>query len=220
MIDNISKYLDKKRTAKLTSMSEVIYQNIRDSILSRKLKPNQRIKIQEIADHLGVSQTPVREAIQRLSAEKYLTISARSEVNVVEVGIKESQELAQMIQILDVSCIGKAIESFPAGVLTEIKEATRKTIALAKEKKIDLYIQLNQKIHNLIWENYDNTIIRQTLVQAQERLLIVENQYVYYFTDPEFLDKCVQDHIDLIEAIEQKNAKKAEKILTHHWTYR
>jgi DNA-binding GntR family transcriptional regulator len=167
MIDNISKYLDKKRTAKLTSMSEVIYQNIRDSILSRKLKPNQRIKIQEIADHLGVSQTPVTE-----------------------------------------------------GVFAEIKEATGKMIAFAKEKKIDLYIQLNQKIHNLIWENYGNSIIRQTLVQAQERMLIVENQYVYYFTDPEFLDKCVQDHIDLIEAIEQKNAKKAEKILTHHWTYR
>jgi DNA-binding GntR family transcriptional regulator len=220
MVDNISKYLDKNRTAKLTSMSEVIYQNIRDSILSRKLKPNQRIKIQEIANHLGVSQTPVREAIQRLAAEKFLTISARSEVNVVEVGIEESQELAQMIEILDTNCIGKAIKDFPAGVLAEIKELTKKMIAQAKEKKIDLYIQLNQKIHTLVWETYGNTIIRQTLVQAQERLLIVENQYVYYFTDVEFLDKCVEDHTELVEAIEQKNTKQAEKILTRHWTYR
>jgi DNA-binding GntR family transcriptional regulator len=220
MIDNISKYLDKNRTAKLTSMSEVIYQNIRNSILSRKLKPNQRIKIQEIAKHLGVSQTPVREAIQRLAAEKYLTISARSEVNVVEVGIEESRELAEMIQILDTNCIGKAIGSFPAGRLAEIKDITKKMIAHAKEKKIDLYIQLNQKIHNLIWMTYENAIIRQTLVQAQERLLIVENQYVYYFTDPDFLDKCVRDHLDLIEAIEQKNAKRAERILIIHWSYR
>lgn len=204
----------------MASISEVIYQNIRDSILSRKLKPNQRLKIQEIAKHLGVSQTPVREAIQRLAAEKYLTISARSGVSVVEVGIEESHELAQMIRILDIACIGEAIEGFPAGLLAEIKTATQKMIAHAKEKKIDLYIQLNCKIHNLIWVTYRNSIIRQTLIQAQERLLIVENQYVYYSADPESLDKYIKDHIDLVEAIEQKNAKGAQKILTYHWTYK
>ena len=71
----------KSKSMPLTStISDVIYQDMKESIIRRKLRPNQRIRIREIARFLGVSQSPVRDAIQRLAAEKFVTIAARSEV--------------------------------------------------------------------------------------------------------------------------------------------
>jgi len=220
MNDNISKYLDKgKSLRQVSTISEVIYTNLKESILKRKLKPNQRVKIREIADFLGVSQTPVREAIQRLSAEKFLIISARSEVKVVDVGVEESMMLGELIQILDVGCIHKAIENISDRGIEELKNLNSKLGEYYKSKQVDLYIEQNHKIHNKIWKLYKNDVIYQTLNQAVERMFIVEGSYLSYFTDSDYLKTSWDSHCRLLEAIAKRDSEKAQKVLSTHWMY-
>jgi len=221
MIDNISNYLDKGKSQKLTTtISEVIYQNIKQSILKRKLRPNQRIKIREISEFLGVSQTPVREAIQRLAAEKFLAIEARSEVKVVDIGIEESQKLGELIRILDGGCAKKTIGRISNKQIADLRAMTQKLTEYYRKKQINLYIEQNQKIHRAIWKSCDNDLISQTLSQALERINIVESTYLSYFTDNEYLDKSWRDHCLLLEAIEARDVKKLEEIIADHWMYR
>jgi DNA-binding GntR family transcriptional regulator len=220
MNDNISKYLDKAKSLKqVSTISEVIYSNLKESILKRRLKPNQRVKIREIADFLGVSQTPVREAIQRLAAEKYLIISARSDVKVVDVGVEESMMLGELIEILDVGCIHKAIENISDKGIEELRQLNSKLGEYYETKQIDLYIEQNHKIHRKIWKLYKNEVIYQTLNQAVDRLLIVESSYMSYFTDSGYLNKSWESHCELFEAIAQRDAAKAQKVLKTHWMY-
>jgi DNA-binding GntR family transcriptional regulator len=221
MVDHISNYLDKAKSQRLTvTISEVIYNNIKESILKRKLKPNQRIKIREIAEFLGVSQTPVREAIQRLAAEKFLSIEARSEVKVVDLGIEESQKLSELVRILDIACLRKSLREMSSKQIAELKAMTQKLTEYYQKKEIDLYIEQNLKIHKALWKACDNDLIRQTLIEAVERLNIVESTYLSYFTDSEYLKKSWKDHCLLMEAIEARDVKKAEEILFVHWSYR
>ena len=220
MNDNISKYLDKSKSLKqVSTISEVIYANLKESILKRKLKPNQRVKIREIAEFLGVSQTPVREAIQRLAAEKFLIISARSEVKVVDVGVEESMMLAELIQVLDVGCIHKAIENITDRAISDLKSLNEKLGEYYEAKQVDQYIQQNHKIHSKIWKYYKNDVIYQTLNQSVERMFIVEGSYLSYFTDTDYLKISWEGHCKLLEAISERDTEKARKVLSTHWVY-
>jgi len=220
MNDHISKYLDKSKSLKqVSTISEVIYANLKESILRRKLKPNQRVKIREIADFLGVSQTPVREAIQRLAAEKFLIISARSDVKVVDVGVEESMMLGELIQVLDTGCIHKAIESITDKGIEELKNLNEKLGEYYETKQVDMYIQQNHKIHKKIWKLYKNDVIYQTLNQAVERMFIVEGSYLSYFTDSDYLKTSWESHCQLLEAIARRDTAAAEKALSTHWMY-
>jgi DNA-binding GntR family transcriptional regulator len=220
MIDNISKYLDKDKSIKLTStITEVIYQNLKESILKRRLDPNQRIKIREISRFLGVSQTPVREAIQRLAAEKFLVITARSEVKVIDIGLEESRNLSELIQILDSCCLAKNLEKFTEKEIIELKNLTEKLGEYYHGRKIKQYITQNYEIHKFIWKSYGNEVIYQTLAQAAEKLQLVESSYQSYFTDINYLNKSWEEHCALIAAVEARDKAEAEKILARHWIY-
>jgi DNA-binding GntR family transcriptional regulator len=220
MNDNISQYLDKGKNLKqISTISEAIYADLKESILKRKLKPTQRIKIGELADFLGVSQTPVREAIQRLAAENFLIIIARSEVKVVDVGVEEGMMIAELIQILEVGCIHKAIKNITDKRIKELQQLNNKLGEYFNSKQIELYIEQNDKIHRKIWKQYKNEPINLMLNQALERLRIVETSYSQYLNDNNFLTSSWESHCKLLEAIEQRDSTKAEKVLRTHWIY-
>jgi DNA-binding GntR family transcriptional regulator len=203
-----------------STISDVIYQDMKESIIKRKLRPNQRIRIREIARFLGVSQSPVRDAIQRLAAEKFVTIAARSEVKIVDVGVEESRKILEFIRILDTGCIEEVINTLPKRTLGELKQMTAKLGEYYKAKDIDNYIEKNQRIHEKIWKAYGNDYIYNGLIKAMERMQMVESRYISYFTDPNYLKLSWEDHQRLIDSIEQKDVAKARKILSLHWSYR
>ncbi|MBN1222419.1 MAG: GntR family transcriptional regulator [Candidatus Aminicenantes bacterium] len=211
----------KSKSVPLTAtISDVIYQDMKEAILKRKLRPNQRIRIREIARFLGVSQSPVRDAIQRLSAEKFVSVAARSEVKVVDVGVDEGRKIIEFIRILDTGCIEKVIETISEKALGELKDMTRKLGELYKSKDIERYLEKNQRIHERIWRVCGNDFIYNTLVQAMERMQMVESRYISYFTDQKYLKLSWEDHRSLIVSIEKKDVAKAKKILSLHWKYR
>jgi len=211
----------KSKSMSLTStISDVIYQDMKESIIKRKLRPNQRIRIREIARFLGVSQSPVRDAIQRLAAEKFVTIAARSEVKIVDVGVEESRKILEFIRILDTGCIEKVIQTLSKKVLGELKEMTAKLGEYYEAKDIENFIEKNQRIHLKIWKAYGNEYIYNALLKAMERMQMVESRYISYFTDSNYLRLSWEDHQKLIESIEQKDVPTAKKILSFHWSYR
>jgi len=216
--EDIAAYLDKEKSIQLTStITEVVYNNIKESILNRKLKPNQRIKIREIASFLGVSQTPVREAIQRLSADGFLVVDRRSDVKVIEIGITECWEIGEIITILDMACTKKVIKNINEKDLDDLANMLHVLEVYYLERKTAEYIAQNQEIHKRIWAIGENSVICETLAKFMERFLIVESNYRSYFKDEIFLKKSIQNHQDLMKALTARDEEATLRLVSDHW---
>jgi len=204
-----------------TTISKTIYKYLKNAIIEGKLKPNQRLQEKEIAELFRVSTTPIREAFQRLSAEKYIIISARKEVIVASATLEEIKELFEVVRVLDAFATKKSLKNLTNNDITELKKITEKLDNFYKQKKIQAYVKENLRVHDKLWKACGNKFLYQSLVNLSEKYTFYANQ-VFFLTDKStdntsFLDKSHKDHIDLMKAIEKKDGYRVEKLLLYHW---
>jgi len=214
-------YLKKNRhdLQRSTTFVDKIYTHIKNLILSRKLKSGQRITVQEFADYFNVSITPVREAFQRLMSEKFIAINARSDIRVIGLPADESEKILELNIALDTYGIKKNLKNFPDALIDELKEMHEQYERYYRDKNVKMLFKQSSKIHERIWQAYNNEFIYQTLINANERINLFVGSFTDNYYPPHILKKSYEDHCALMEAIEKRDAKGAAKILGNHWNY-
>ncbi len=200
------------------TITETIFQFIKKSIINGEFKPNQRLHERKIAELFNVSTTPTREAFQRLSAEKYLILNARKEVIVAGLSQKGIEELYEVIRVLDAFSAKKALVNLTDKDISELKKMTDRLSELYKEKNIQAYIKQNSKIHEKLWKNCGNEFLYQSLVDLLEKATAFGNLVNSYLSSiPPYFERSFRDHIELMAAVEKRDAAEVEKILSSHW---
>jgi DNA-binding GntR family transcriptional regulator len=202
-----------------TTFVDKIYQHIKNLILSRKLKSDQRITVKEFAEYFNVSITPVREALQRLKAEKYISINARSDIRVIGLPADESKKILELNIALDTYGIKKNLKNFPDTLIEELRELHKQYERYYRDKNWKMLFKQSAKIHERIWQAYDNEIIYQTLLNANERFSLFVGSFTDNYYSPHIQKKSYEDHCALMDAIEKRDTKLAAKILANHWNY-
>lgn len=200
-----------------TTFVDEIYAHIKDLILSRKLKSDQRITIREFAEYFNVSITPVREAFQRLKAEKLISINARSDIRVIGLPEDELKYILEINIALDTYGIKKNLKNFPDSLIAELKEMHKKYEQYYKDKNLKMLFKQSTKIHERIWQAYNNEIILQTLIDANDRISLFVGTFTDNYYSPHVIKKSYLDHCLLMEAIEKRDTKLAERVLASHW---
>lgn len=203
------------------TISETIYKYLKKAIIEGELRPNQRIQEKEMAELFNASTTPVREAFQRLSAEKYIIINARKEVVIASATLEEIKELFEVVRVLDTFATKKAMKKLTDKDIAELKKITKKLGNCYKQKKIHSYVKENLKIHDKLWKACGNKFLYQSLLNLAEKTTFYGNQ-VFFLTNkstnnPSLFNKSYKDHHDLMGAIEKKDSNAVEKILLSHW---
>lgn len=200
------------------TITETVFQYIKKAIINKEFKPHQRLHEKQIAELFGVSSTPVRESFQRLSAEKYVILNARKEVIVAELSKKQIKEMYEIIRVLDVFAAKKAIENITDKDISELKRKTDKLTELYKKKNIQGYIKQNTQIHEILWKNCGNELIYQSLVDLAEKAIAFGDIVTSDFSSiPLYFKGSYKDHIELMAAVENRDAAEVEKILSSHW---
>jgi len=209
--------LAKKNIIKLpNTIGETIYQYLKKEIIQGRLKPKQRILEREISKLFNVSSTPVREALYRLAAEKYLVFNARREVLVQETNLAEVKELYEIVRILDKLAFEKFFENIIDKDINELKAMTVKLGEYYKKNNINLYLQQNLRIHQKIWKKSKRKYLQETLAQLMEKISIYR-KHVSPFSEPLSIEKSYKDHLKLMKAIENRNIDSIQKIISSHW---
>ena len=203
------------------TLSESIYSHLKKAIIEGNLKPGQRLLEKEFAELFKASTTPVREAFQKLSAEKYIVINSRKDVTVATVTRKEIAELFEVVRVLDALAVRKAIPNLSEGDVGELRRMTLRLDDFHRQNKVTEYVLENMRIHNRLWRACGNEYLCQCLSTSAEKYVFLSNHLFSLgkgsTARPSFFERSLQDHLDLIDAIEKRNTLDAESILLSHW---
>ncbi|MHB1405961.1 MAG: GntR family transcriptional regulator [Desulfitobacteriaceae bacterium] len=196
----------------LTS-DEVAYQRIRSGIIGGYFKAGERLREQELGDKLGISRTPVREALRRLEREGFLRKDPYKGVMVRKFTYQEAQNIYQVRAVLEgLGAYLLAEKSSP-----EILEKLKQTFALAgqalNDEDLGRVAQLNNDFHAIIATGHYNTMLAEMLLNLHGCISVLR---VSTWTIPRRPLNTHHEHQAIIDAIERRKPEEARATATLH----
>lgn len=199
------------------TLSQSVYNHLKESIISNKFKSGQKLHEKEIAELFQVSSTPVREAIFMLGAEGLVTIKSHKEVVVKELSHKELKEIFQVLSILESYAVSMAVDNISRECLKEIEGLQKEMARHCKKTEIEKYCELNRAIHNRLWELVSNEFLKQTLHSVHNQFQRYSYAQCYALGKPGALKRSLREHEIIMEALKTKNKRRLKALLARHW---
>jgi DNA-binding GntR family transcriptional regulator len=198
------------------SLREQVYEYLRDEIQSRKILPGATINLNEISQQLGISKTPLRDAIIQLEIEGFVNILPRRGVTVKKLTLQEIRDSYDIVGALEGSVILNVFEKIKSTHISRMERINEKQIAALDNQDHDKYYKLNLDFHGVFLDLSENTTLMNVITPFKKRLYDFPRRG--YIKEWE-LNNC-QEHNQFINAIKDNNREKAASILRDvHWSY-
>lgn len=202
------------RKLKLRGASEETYDVLKSKILAGELAPGQRVDIALISRELGVSRTPINEALQTLAIQGLIEIVPRKGTFVPRVTPRDVEDAYQVRMALE----SKACELAAAPGLDASKTAPLyKLNERLAHGNLDLfeYLQTNHAFHRLIVEYSNNPMLLKFYLEVQARMHFLEVYFAlahWRSTSP----SVAREHNEIVEALASNHAATAQILMTEH----
>lgn len=193
-----------------TTLTEKVYQALRDRILAGKVASGEFIREQEVSEGLGVSRTPVRESLGRLASEGFLERIPHRGFRVPKESIGELVELYPIIGALELLAARLSFPGIDNDALARIRAVNRDYEAAKREKDIGAGIELNNQFHHLLSEKCGNRRLCELL---DELRLEVKRLEVWAFSDMSEWEASIAEHDEILQAIEGKDFERGLAVL-------
>ena len=206
-------------------LKQKAYNYVLDKIISGDLKPGQRMSEVAMAQEIGVSPTPLREAYRQLASEGFVAHVPNSGIFVRELDEGEISELYEIREALETFAVRKAAQRMNYIQVDELKECytIQKSIGskLKKSKKTVLsprqeteYMKADTKFHILILDSAENGLIMKTMGECHiMRKLLTFRSHEHNLQQ---VEKTLEQHVAILSAIEDHDADGAEKCMRKH----
>lgn len=194
-------------------LREVVFNTLRQAILTGELKPGERLMEIHLANRLGVSRTPIREAIRKLELEGLVTMIPRRGAEVAQITEKSMNDVLEVRRALDALCVELACERITQEKLEELKAACDGFEKAVKTKDVKKIAQADVVLHDIIVEATGN----QRLIQMVNNLS--EQMYRYrfeYIKDSEQHENLVEEHRIIYESLVKKDKETASSAAKLH----
>jgi len=222
-MSNVTERVDDRR--KLTTgptLSDQAYRALREEITTGLLKPGQRLTERALADHLGVSPTPVREALQRLEHERLIERDAVRSIRVAEPSVGRLHELALIEVALRAVAARLAAERATDAEVKAIVEACDRAEALASraswsQAQVREILTVTRRFHQLVNEAaHTKTLIDMIATATAFDWAFRLKWAVDSHPDPASLQHSLEEHRLVAGAIEAGDAEAAERVMRQH----
>ena len=162
-----------------TTSADYVYQELRHQIITKQLKPGQRLPEVNIAVQMGVSRTPVREALRRLASEGLVLIIPNSGARLASPTRREMEDTYAVREQLECISVAIAATRISERNLRRLEDAILEEEKAFEEKNLELYLEINENFHRIIAEASGNRV----LADFVENILARTNAYVVFY-DP------------------------------------
>ena len=194
-------------------LRDVVFNTLRQAILIGELKPGERLMEIHLADRLGVSRTPIREAIRKLELEGLVVMIPRKGAAVANITEKDTKDVLEVRRTLEMFAVEVACDRITPEQLVQLKEAAKAFEASKGSMDLIRIAETDMNFHEIIYEATQN----ERLVQMLNNLR--ENMYRYrieYLKDPNYYDSLVREHQAILDAVENGCKEKARVYMRDH----
>lgn len=202
------------------SMEIYVYDHIKAAILARKLAPGKQLVENSISSALGVSRTPIRNAIKKLSLEGLVDIIPNRGAFVTSPSKEEviqAYELRAKLEYLAASTAMDFMDENDFLVINKIIDEERQ--GLTNKKNSEEYVKLNKAFHIAITQKCNNKFLNEFI----EKLINQTNIYLIlfdeYFDNPEQEPYSPDEHSQIVELMKNKNKMELKIALENHFQH-
>ena len=201
------------RTIEKKTLHQEIANTLRDMIMSGELKEGDKIKEDQLCELMGISKTPLREALRVLSAEGLIRLVPNRGAYVSTPTFEEIKEMFDVMSVLEGECARASAQRMTEKDFVTLNKLHEKLEESFRQRNQKDYIRINNSYHTLLQELAGNRILNQIINGLRQKILLYRFQSLNL---PERFEQSIREHRDLLEAFRKRDPGKAEDLMRHH----
>jgi len=194
-------------------LRDVVFKKLRKAILTGELKPGERLMEIHLAEKLGVSRTPIREAIRKLELEGLVVMAPRKGAEVAEITEKSLKDVLEVRRALDVFSTELACERITEKGKKALWKACLNFEEAMRGGELQVIARKDEILHNIIVEATGNARLEQIVNNLSEQMFRYRFEYI---KDTGRYDAIMEEHRKLYDAILKGDKELAAKIAGEH----
>lgn len=210
--------MDKKPLLNVKSLKEQVYEYLREQLRTGVIKPGSVIDMETTSKMLGVSKTPLRDALLQLEFEGFVTILPRRRIVVNTLSLQDIRNYYEIIGALESAAILAAIDNFKDADLKTLEKLNAEMKEAVEKDDFDLYYEKNLKFHDIYLGLGGNGNLVKIVNVMKKRL--------YDFPRPsgfvkEWEEASIGEHAELVRLFRLRNKKEAAAFIRDaHWSFK
>ncbi len=206
--------MSQNRIQRSLSLATQVYNVLRENITTGRLAPGERIVIDRLAEQLGVSAIPVREAVARLVQENLITEGPNRRLQVIALSEQYVRDTFLVRSVLEGLAAELAAPRISEVNLVTLRQLLAETAIALAEGGFDVYVRADASLHGLVAEAADNIVLTSELHSLQPHIDLIRS-YSQRNTGIH-LQKSHQEHLQILEALENRDAMAARQAMEQH----
>jgi DNA-binding GntR family transcriptional regulator len=194
---------------KQKSLAEHIVEDLEQKIISRALRPGQRIIEEALCRTFGVSRSPVREAFQILESRGFVVREPRKGISVAKITPQEAEDIYRIRASLDGLATALAVQKRTPEFVKKLRKMHEQMIRAAENENGTTYQNLNQKFHGLMINACGNPRLIQLIDNFDKQTM---RYRLTVASGPGWMTNSTRLHTAIVEAVEAGDAAEAERI--------
>lgn len=194
-------------------LRDVVFNTLRKAILRGELKPGERLMEIQLANKLGVSRTPVREAIRKLELEGLVLMIPRKGAEVADISEKSLKDVLEVREALEELAARLACDKITKEGINRLKEAAQDFRSALKSNDITQMAEADVRFHDVICNATENQKLGQLLNNLREQMY---RYRIEYLKDQQVYEKLLSEHEEIIRHIEKGEKDEAARVVSRH----
>jgi DNA-binding GntR family transcriptional regulator len=194
-------------------LNQIVFERLHLEILRNHLKPGDPLHQEELTERLGVSRTPVREAIQRLQAEGLVTFIPRKGAVVSSIPHKRIEEIYDVRGRLEAYAAGLAVDNLTPQQLARLKLLVREMEKLNPETDLEETLEKNREFHYIIYSATKNETLVEMIGQLWKQIQRLRSLYLLTLNG---YKESTAEHQMILDALTARKRDRVEKLIRMH----
>lgn len=196
-------------------MRDEIYETLLELIIDQELSPGEKLVDKELAERLGVSRTPVREALRRLEDEGFVATAANQWTRVSAIDLTEANELYPIISALECLAITTASHLKEKAFISKLEDVNRTMARAIKSGKASRVTVIDTEFHELLCSRSTNNENAKILRNLKLKMRRTEQ---IFFAQEQLGEDSVKEHENIIGALHDGDVDSIQQMLRQHWS--